>query len=108
MPNLEAPHFQIPFNFGANGHATCVEQDSEDDIFQCIQSVVKTPRGFRLELPGFGIDDPVFKEGGPDTADIASAIATWEPRANAVVDLTQDENVDQLAWDVLVSMESEA
>jgi phage baseplate assembly protein W len=105
MPDFVAPHFAVPFRFGANGHADCVEQDSHDDVFQCVTAIINTPRGARLDLPDFGIVDPLFDEGGPDTADITAAIEAHEDRASLVVDLSQDTEVDALAWTVQVGVE---
>lgn len=106
MPDFVAPHFQVPFSLtGDGGHAQCVEQDSQEDIFQCVQAVVATRQGFRLELPEFGIGEPLFKEGGPDTTAIARAIETWEPRADLVIDMTSDAEMERLAYFVSIGVE---
>src|SRR3954471_17166589 len=105
MPDFVAPHFAVPFRFGVDGHADCVEQDSHDDVFQCVTAILKTPRGARLDLPDFGIKEPLFDEGGPDIAEITAASEAHEDRASLVVDLTQEAEVDALAWTIQVGVE---
>lgn len=107
MPNNDfvAPHFRMPFEFGADGHAVCVEQDSPEDVEQCVYAVVLTTKGQRIELPDYGVPDQVFSEDGPDTEEYARAIEEWEDRAALVIDLSQDVEVDTLAWNVHVGVE---
>lgn len=106
MPDFIDQHFAVPFKFGANGGpALVVEQDSDDDIEQCIEAIVRTIRGQRLELPDFGIADPVLQEGGPDIGDISRAIEHWEPRAHTVIDVSDDSALDQLATIIHIGIE---
>jgi phage baseplate assembly protein W len=104
MSDKVNPHFKIPFKLTTRGAPT-VEQDSFDNVFQCVQAIVSTPRGFRLELPDFGINDPLFTEDGPDTSDITRAIDQWEPRAETVLELVHDDDVDALAWRIRIGVE---
>lgn len=104
MPSYDAPHFRFPFTWGKDGHAQCVEQDTSEDVYQCVEALIRTPRGFRLELPDYGISDPTFSEGEPDTSDIQSAIEIYEPRARADIDLSNDEEVDALAWTIMADI----
>lgn len=57
-----------------------VDQDSDADIAQCVHVLLATRRGVRIELPGFGVTDPVFALS-VDVGEIATAVAQWEPRA---------------------------
>jgi phage baseplate assembly protein W len=94
--NVDVPHFDYPFRFNANGHAAVVEQDSEEDIIACILAIIKTPLGFREDLPDFGIADPLFSEKTINIADIKSALNIWEDRADVVLEegpLTLDQLV---------------
>ena len=84
---------KVPLEMGATGFRT-VEQDSEDEIAQCVYAVMATERGGRLEEPDFGISDPTFEQGGMDLGEALLAINTWEPRAE--VELEQ-EIVDLIA-----------
>lgn len=79
-PAVAIPHFQFPFTVTPTG-AQVVEQDSLDEIFSNVQTVVACPIGACPDLPTFGIPDPTFQPGPPNTNAIVSAIIQWEPRA---------------------------
>lgn len=96
----DVPHFALPFRV-ANGRAVVNEQDTTDDVVSCVVAIMLCPLGYRAELPEFGIDDPTFREGGPDQEAIANAIARWEPRADTLMSLTRD-TLDELAYRVSV------
>ena len=81
----DVPHFSLPFRFGAPNAATS-EQDSLDEIADCVLAVLVCPTGFRVELPQFGLPDPTFSMPGPDLDEIREAIDTWEPRAAVLLD----------------------
>lgn len=85
MPNNlpNQPHFRYPFKFGSglSKHALVNEQDSEDDIIACVLAIVKTPRGFRDDIPDFGITEQIFKELPLRAAEIQAALEEWEERA---------------------------
>jgi phage baseplate assembly protein W len=88
---VDVPHFRFPFAIGAGGTFEVIEQDSEDDIGQCVQVLLSTEVGSRVELPEYGIEDPTFTTR-IDTPGIISAIQDWEPRA----DVTMDEQFDSV------------
>lgn len=86
----EVPHFSLPFKFqlDQNGemHACENEQDSIDDITDCVEAIVRCPLGYRIELPEFGIRDQTFSEGGLNVEEIQVAITQWEPRADVLIE----------------------
>ena len=92
----DVPHFAFPFTRDpATGHAAEVEQDSIEDVTGCVQVVLITPRGWRVELPEFGTPDPTFST--PPAADIEvmrKAVSDWEPRAFLTV--TDNSNAFEL------------
>jgi len=92
--DVEVPHFTTPFRWGSSGHVEIVEQDSDDDVFQCVEAIVRTPKGSRLELPDFGVPDLTFKEGGPTIEPVASAIQQYEPRAQTFIDLSDPADLE--------------
>lgn len=95
----DVPHFDYPFRF-STPQAAVVEQDSIEEIVECCLAILLCPRGYRVELPDFGIDDPTFSSPVVDQASIRRAIETWEPRAETV--LSQDvDDVDELVQHVL-------
>jgi phage baseplate assembly protein W len=65
-------------------HCATVPEDSADEIAQCVFAICATEIGQRLELPGFGINDPAFV--GVNLAELRAAIETWEPRAVTLLD----------------------
>lgn len=94
MPNANIvnPHFAVPFRI-REGSALCVEQDSPEDVIQCVSAIVRTQKGFRLEIPGFGIDNPVMQENGPSIPELEAALRTWEPRADFTLEKKELEDV---------------
>lgn len=75
------PHFAFPLRLDS-GRFGVNEQDSLDDINDCVTVLLSTPLGSREELPDYGITDPTG-ERDLDTASILDAIAEWEDRAVA-------------------------
>lgn len=79
------PHFQLPFRpGGVNGGAFVNEQDTYEDIVQCIKTLIAYPIGSNPYVPDFGTPEIVFKqigsiEGIPDM--LKTAILQWESRA---------------------------
>jgi phage baseplate assembly protein W len=94
----DVPHFALPFRID-NGRAVVNDQDTSDDVVTCVVAVMLCPTGYRAELPEFGIDDPTFREGGPDQEAIATAIQRWEPRADTLLGIAGDA-LDELAFTV--------
>lgn len=80
----DIPHFKMPFQFDG-ARAAEVEQDTIEDVAGCVEVVLRTPRGHRDELPEFGTPDPTFTSP-PDIDSLRSAVAEWEPRAEATVE----------------------
>ncbi len=84
---MSLPHLAVPFQFDQGGFAVAVDQDTLDDVAQCVAVLCATTTGTRTALPSYGIEDPVFSQQ-VDTAGISRAIATWEPRAYTAVSAT--------------------
>jgi len=101
--SIQNQHFALPFKFGSNGHAEVVEQDSPEDVANCADAVLSTPRGFRLEIPDFGIRNPVLTENGPNINELMAALEEWEPRA--AYTLTEQQLEDILSKYVNVGVE---
>lgn len=78
------PRFKMPLSLGPTGSFQVVEQDSVEDVVQCVEALLLTLEGQRLELPDYGIPDPVFSTTLP-LAEIQSRIEEWEPRAEILM-----------------------
>jgi phage baseplate assembly protein W len=74
------PHFSLPFRIEGGTVATS-EQDTLEEIADCVEAVLRTTVGARLELPEFGIPDQSFSLNGADPHAIDAAVQKWEPRA---------------------------
>jgi phage baseplate assembly protein W len=81
------PHLMVPFQV-INGQFVTVEQDTDDEVAQCVQNICAFERGYRVEDPDFGIRDPTFTIMPIDTEDISRALSTYEDRP--VVDIFQE------------------
>lgn len=86
------PHFALPFRFTAAG-ADVVEQDTLDDVAQCVEALLRTREGQRIDLLSYGVADLVF-DTVIDVPGIIAEITQWEPRAsvnlNDDIDVTDD------------------
>ena len=75
-----SPSFLMP----PSGKFPTIEQDTPEDIAQCVEAAARTLVGSRLEAPEYGIPDETFKQLGPnESAEVyVSAIEAMEPRAH--------------------------
>jgi phage baseplate assembly protein W len=80
-----------------------VEQDSEEEILACVEAVLSTRIGSRLEEPEFGIPDQLFEllPPNPNVDDVLAAIELWEPRARVL----GEAEVEELTQRVLIELE---
>lgn len=103
MPTAIIPHFSRPFRIVAGlGYAATMEQDSVEDVQTCVRVLLETPVNSRIELPEYGVLDPIFTTG-IDVNDLASRIGEWENRAE--VDLGQRyDNLDDFLRHVQVKI----
>jgi phage baseplate assembly protein W len=84
MASPNVPHLAIPFQV-INGQWVTVEQDTDDEVAQCVRNICAFERGYRNEDPDFGIDDPTFTTMPIDTEDIARALERYEDRARVEI-----------------------
>jgi phage baseplate assembly protein W len=75
------PKLAIPVRLSGTKLAT-VEQDTQDEVAQCVYAVAATELGTRVERRDFGVTSPLFRQGGADLAEIQAAVERWEPRAS--------------------------
>src|SRR5438105_3132804 len=85
------PHFDLPFRWASNGHAAEAEQDSLEDVTNCVQAILSTTIGQRMEAPGLGVVDPTFQKQPINLAEIADALAEQEARATALLEQAPDK-----------------
>lgn len=85
MDDIVTPKLAVPFRI-ERGRALVVEQDSVEEVTQCVEAILKTPIGSRMENPEFGVPDQTFREGGANLDDLALSITQWEPRADVYLE----------------------
>ncbi len=57
------PHLAFPLRRAPAGELLAVEQDTLEDVRQCVHVLLRTPRGARPLAPDVGIEDPTFTSG---------------------------------------------
>lgn len=93
------PKLAIPLRLSGTKLAT-VEQDTQDEVAQCVYAVAATELGTRLERRDFGVTSPLFRQGGADLVEIQGAVERWEPRAS--IETMQDliDSLDLISIEV--------
>lgn len=87
----DIPQIFQPFTFDLRtGDVVTVEQDSIDDIAQCVKNICSYIKGTREERPDFGITDQTFEEGGVDINKLRQEVEEFEPRASMAFSTTAD------------------
>lgn len=90
---VETPHFALPFKFGGiSGGAIINEQDSTDDVLDCVKVILAYPIGSREDLPKFGVPDILFKQitTSAITGRLLASIVAWDPRAELLINERPD------------------
>jgi phage baseplate assembly protein W len=78
---VSTPHFATPFRL-VGGRVAVVEQDSIEEITQCVEACLSTRLGSLVDLPEFGIPDELFKQiPDVDIDAVRAAVEECEPRA---------------------------
>lgn len=93
MAQPQVPVMQWPFRMGGfnSSEIAYVEQDTPEEIEQCVALLLTTSPGGFPDEPTLGLPDPAFRQGGVSESDIDSVVHRWEPRAQ--VNFTSDELV---------------
>jgi phage baseplate assembly protein W len=101
---VRTPHFRTPFSI-VDGAPAEVEQDSDREIDQCIEAVLRTPVGTRIEDPEFGRPDETFKALGsnPSAEPYVTAVEEGEPRAR----VRGTARVEEMVEEILIEREDE-
>lgn len=102
--SVTTPHFNYPFRMGADNHAVVVEQDSPDEIVNGVLAILKTPKGFRLDVLDFGCLELVFIDDKTRVKQIQDALNTWEPRAEYAI-TSQRDVLDKLIAQVKIEVQ---
>ena len=93
MAHNDIPHFDFPFRFETHqGGLTAseVEQDSIEDISNCINVICLTPLGWFAESPNFGLPDLTFNQQPLNVSELSGVIVEQEPRAVLIIEEAPD------------------
>lgn len=104
---MAIPHFAIPFRIDGARGARVTEQDSEIEIMNCVEVILRYPQEHRPEKPEFGIPDLTFSEPHPDERLIQLALVEWEPRIEMHVHQAEIDSIDQLIQRIRVEHHNE-
>ena len=100
--SVVTPHFNFPFQiFG--GTVEAVEQDSVEDIANCVTAIIITPDTFRTDLDDFGLPDMTFMKQPLPAESFTQEILTQEPRASILMDI-DPSIIDDLIAEVTVQV----
>lgn len=103
------PHFSLPFRFIQQGKgyptAAVNEQDTADEVADCVEAILRYEIGSRAEKPEFGITDPTFASPTVDTNRLHAEVDQWEQRA-ALGLIAGISDTDALVHMVQVRVES--
>src|SRR4029077_5826565 len=90
-PSPVTKHFNFPFKFdNITGHAAEVEQDTLDDVVNCVEVAFLVEPGYRLEVPTFGVPSQVFNLQPLNLENMIQAVQLWEARA----EMTLGQQID--------------
>jgi hypothetical protein len=81
---VDTPHFNFPFRISPTG-VDAVEQDTVEDVANCVIAIMATVIGSRDLAPTFGVPDLVFLNQPIGVHDLL--ISSQEPRAE--IDATE-------------------
>jgi phage baseplate assembly protein W len=86
-PSYNTPQIAVPFEIMDSGHVREVEQDSLDEIAISVQNILAYRIGDRVELPTFGVPEPLFRLTSEDVSSIlAEHVSRWEERAHILIE----------------------
>jgi len=97
------PHLRLPLQFGGlNGGALVNEQDTPEDIVDCIKAIIAWPVGTRHDMPEFGVPDLLFRvQNELKVQELRNAIEEWEERATIATE-SGPVLTDDIVWNILI------
>lgn len=93
------PKLAWPLRLDGTRMAT-LEQDTVDEVAQCVELLLSTEPGQRLELPEYGVPPWLFTTT-VDVDRVLAEVEEWEPRARVLLEVDHDR-LDDLIRDVTV------
>lgn len=97
MSSVMVPHFSYPFQLDGNSFAV-IEQDTAQEVQQCVVILLLTPQGSRLVLPDYGTPETLYTQVPANVAGILAQLTFWEPRAAVSLDQTVDTVQEMISY----------
>ena len=101
-----SPHFDLPFRFLVSGGVAQSEQDSFDDVCNCVEAICRTPLGFRVDNLDFGFANLEMLTQPILSTDVMENVGAQETRA-AFVFTEQPDQLDILIDRITVEIGSQ-
>lgn len=101
MP-ISIPHFDFPFRI-AGSKVVEREQDSLDDVANCVRAILLTPDDFRTDIDDFGLSDMTFLKQPLASQGILGDISVQESRVSLLIDI-RPSIIDELIAEVTVEV----
>lgn len=93
MMPVDTPKIAFGFRLQSDGARIAVhEQDSNDEIMDCVEVLLSTELGERQDVPDYGIPDMAFRQNGVDENALTAALSKWEDRAVTTIRTTEFAN----------------
>lgn len=108
MSDIEIPHIAFPLRQAPaadGGGLVEVEQDTIDDVRQCVHVLLRTPLGVRPLAPQVGVEDPTFTRVDGDV--LAATLEDQEDRAAVTVTASPVDATGEQQIEVLVALADE-
>lgn len=102
MSSVMVPHFQFPFQLNGDSFAV-IEQDTTQEVQQCVEILLLTPVNSRLVLPDYGTPETLYAQLPINVPAILAKLNNWEPRAAGDLEQTLD-TIDQMVTYIQVNV----
>lgn len=104
MTDIVTPKLKVPFEISGKS-AAVVEEDSDEEIVQCVIAILRTRPGSRPDDSQMGVPDFAFRQDGADLEVIRAALIKYEPRAKTITDQELVDLVATVSLGVLTTTE---
>ena len=99
---VTVPHLALPLRLTRDGSMATVDQDGPDEVAQCVEVLLMTEQGSRVEVHDYGVPGWVFQR--PDRTAVVAACSRWEPRADVTITAVQGVGWDELVESVTAEL----
>lgn len=102
--DIVTPKLKVPLQIQGKS-AAVVEQDSDDEVVQCVIAILRTRIGTRPDDAEMGVPDFAFHQNGADLDVIRATLLKYEPRAKTLSDQEIEDLVATVSLEVATTTE---